>query len=101
MRAEAVGLAAALAAALLVAGSAGALVPVPPLRGRVNDLAGVLDPAAASRLEAALAHRGRTPSEATLAEMDALWNEAKAAERNFERQPGFADPARAGNRDQP
>lgn len=55
MRAEAVGLAAALAAALLVAGSAGALVPVPPLRGRVNDLAGVLDPAAARRLEAALA----------------------------------------------
>ena len=32
-------------------------------------------------IEAALAARGRTPAEATLAEMDALWNEAKARER--------------------
>ncbi len=32
-------------------------------------------------IEAALAKRGKTPSEATLAEMDALWDEAKAAER--------------------
>jgi ATP diphosphatase len=31
-------------------------------------------------IEAALARRGKTPSEATLAEMDALWNEAKEAE---------------------
>jgi ATP diphosphatase len=32
-------------------------------------------------IEAALASDGRTPAESTLAEMDALWNEAKAAER--------------------
>jgi ATP diphosphatase len=32
-------------------------------------------------IEAALAARGKTPSQATLAEMDALWNEAKAAEK--------------------
>ena len=32
-------------------------------------------------IEAALAAQGRTPSEATLAEMDALWNAAKAAEK--------------------
>jgi ATP diphosphatase len=31
-------------------------------------------------IEHALAERGRTPAEATLAEMDALWNEAKARE---------------------
>jgi len=31
-------------------------------------------------IERALAARGRTPQEATLAEMDALWNEAKAEE---------------------
>ena len=31
-------------------------------------------------IEAALAKLGKTPSEATLAEMDALWDEAKAAE---------------------
>jgi ATP diphosphatase len=31
-------------------------------------------------IEAALAERGKTPSEATLAEMDALWDQAKAAE---------------------
>ncbi|MGH6716241.1 MAG: hypothetical protein ACREDC_08655, partial [Bradyrhizobium sp.] len=29
----------------------------------------------------ALATRGRTPKESTLAEMDALWDEAKAAEK--------------------
>jgi ATP diphosphatase len=32
-------------------------------------------------IEAALAHRGKTPSEASLSEMDALWDEAKAQER--------------------
>lgn len=32
-------------------------------------------------IEAALAARGKTPSQATLAEMDDLWNEAKAAEK--------------------
>jgi ATP diphosphatase len=32
-------------------------------------------------IETALAARGKTPSEATLAEMDALWDAAKAAER--------------------
>lgn len=33
-------------------------------------------------IEAALAARGKTPKEATLAEMDALWDEAKAAEKS-------------------
>ena len=32
-------------------------------------------------IERALAARGKTPKEATLAEMDALWDEAKAAEK--------------------
>jgi ATP diphosphatase len=32
-------------------------------------------------IEAALAARGKTPSQSTLAEMDALWDEAKAAEK--------------------
>ena len=32
-------------------------------------------------IERALAARGKTPSEATLAEMDALWDAAKAAEK--------------------
>jgi ATP diphosphatase len=32
-------------------------------------------------IERALAARGKTPQEASLAEMDALWNEAKAAEK--------------------
>ena len=32
-------------------------------------------------IEAALAQRGRTPAESTLAEMDALWDDAKAAEK--------------------
>jgi nucleoside triphosphate diphosphatase len=31
-------------------------------------------------IERSLAHQGRTPQGATLAEMDELWNEAKAAE---------------------
>jgi ATP diphosphatase len=35
-------------------------------------------------IEQALAARGKTPSEATLAEMDALWDEAKAAEKATE-----------------
>ena len=34
------------------------------------------------RIEALLALRGKTPSESDLAEMDALWNEAKAEEKN-------------------
>jgi ATP diphosphatase len=33
-------------------------------------------------IEAALSRHGRTPAEATLAEMDALWDQAKAAERD-------------------
>jgi len=33
-------------------------------------------------IEGALAARGKTPKEATLAEMDALWDEAKAAEKS-------------------
>ena len=32
-------------------------------------------------IERALADRGRSPAESTLAEMDALWNDAKAAEK--------------------
>jgi nucleoside triphosphate diphosphatase len=32
-------------------------------------------------IEAALAQRGRTPADSTLAEMDALWDDAKAAEK--------------------
>ena len=32
-------------------------------------------------IERALAARGKTPAESTLAEMDALWDEAKAAEK--------------------
>jgi nucleoside triphosphate diphosphatase len=32
-------------------------------------------------IEQALAERGKSPREASLAEMDALWDEAKAAER--------------------
>jgi nucleoside triphosphate diphosphatase len=34
-------------------------------------------------IERALAERGKTPQEATLEEMDRLWNEAKAAERSL------------------
>jgi len=33
-------------------------------------------------IEQALAARGRAPRDATLAEMDALWDEAKAAEKS-------------------
>ena len=33
-------------------------------------------------IERALEDRGKTPQDATLEEMDALWNEAKAAERS-------------------
>jgi ATP diphosphatase len=36
-------------------------------------------------IETALAMRGRTPREATLAEMDALWDAAKAAEKTAEK----------------
>src|SRR3954464_9927674 len=38
-------------------------------------------------IERALAARGKTPAQSTLAEMDALWNDAKAAEVK-ERPPG-------------
>ena len=38
-------------------------------------------------IERALAAQGKAPSEATLAEMDALWNEAKAAEKPAENPP--------------
>jgi len=34
-----------------------------------------------SAIERALAQRGKTPRDASLAEMDELWNEAKAAEK--------------------
>jgi ATP diphosphatase len=33
-------------------------------------------------IEAALAARGKTPAESTLGEMDALWDEAKKAQKN-------------------
>jgi ATP diphosphatase len=33
-------------------------------------------------IERALTARGKTPEQSTLAEMDALWDEAKAAERS-------------------
>ncbi len=36
-------------------------------------------------IETALAIRGKTPAQATLAEMDALWDEAKASERGGEK----------------
>jgi hypothetical protein len=58
MRARALASLVALAAAtagLLPAGIAHAELPVPPLRGRVNDLAGTLDPDVAARLEGRLA----------------------------------------------
>jgi ATP diphosphatase len=32
-------------------------------------------------IEQSLAERGKSPADATLAEMDALWDQAKAAER--------------------
>jgi ATP diphosphatase len=38
-------------------------------------------------IEAALGKRGKTPAEATLAEMDALWDEAKAAESKIAESP--------------
>lgn len=44
-----------------------------------------------AHVEAALAGAGRAPAEATLDEMDALWNEAKARERDAVR--GLRDPA--------
>lgn len=42
-------------------------------------------------IEAALARIGKTPSEATLAEMDALWNQAKNDERPAGEKPGDQD----------
>ena len=50
----ALALAAGAAGLLPAAGAARAELPVPPLRARVNDLAGVLDPPAAARLETRL-----------------------------------------------
>jgi ATP diphosphatase len=47
-------------------------------------------------IEAALAARGKTPSQATLAEMDALWDEAKAQEPSTPLQDtGIASAKRA------
>ena len=34
-----------------------------------------------AHIERALARSGRTPAQSTLAEMDTLWNEAKATEK--------------------
>jgi len=45
-------------------------------------------------IEAALSRRGKTPGEATLAEMDALWDEAKAAERGTRAQDSAIAPAK-------
>jgi ATP diphosphatase len=47
-------------------------------------------------IEAALAQRGKTPSQATLAEMDALWDQAKADERQ---DAGRATPGSDGAQD--
>ena len=46
-------------------------------------------------IEGALAARGKTPKEATLAEMDALWDEAKAAEKH----PSVVPAERSESRD--
>jgi ATP diphosphatase len=46
-------------------------------------------------IESALAARGKTPKEATLAEMDALWDEAKAAEKH----PSVVPAERSESRD--
>ena len=51
-----------LAAALLAAQLSSAELAVPPLRARVNDLAGVMEPAASARLEARLADFERETS---------------------------------------
>ncbi len=37
-------------------------------------------------IERRLAEQGRTPSQSTLAEMDRLWDEAKAAERGAQKK---------------
>jgi ATP diphosphatase len=45
-----------------------------------------------AQIERALAERGKSPGEATLAEMDNLWNEAKSAEKppyQVHRKDGF------------
>jgi ATP diphosphatase len=49
-------------------------------------------------IEAALAKLGRTPHESTLAEMDALWDQAKAAETKNERSPAQDASAVAAKR---
>ena len=46
-------------------------------------------------IESALALRGKTPSEATLAEMDALWDQAKADETSRAQDVTAAAPKRA------
>jgi len=46
-------------------------------------------------IEAALARLGKTPSEATLAEMDALWDQAKAEETIRDQDAVIAAPKRA------
>jgi ATP diphosphatase len=46
-------------------------------------------------IERALASRGTTPSQSTLAEMDALWDEAKAQERDKNRGMELQDTAMA------
>ena len=46
-------------------------------------------------IESALAARGKTPKDATLAEMDALWDEAKAAEKH----PSVVPAERSESRD--
>ena len=51
-------------------------------------------------IEDALAARGKSPAGSTLAEMDALWDEAKAAEANGDRfRCRLPDPTRAGKDD--
>jgi ATP diphosphatase len=46
-------------------------------------------------IERALAKRGRKPEDSTLAEMDALWNEAKTAERSPPRRPSYKVAAKS------
>jgi ATP diphosphatase len=50
-------------------------------------------------IERALAERAMTPTDATLAEMDALWNEAKAVEKS--RQRSDRDASKKGESGQP
>ena len=45
-------------------------------------------------IETKLETNGSSPEESTLAEMDALWDEAKAAERQFPPEPTHPDESR-------